>query len=289
MRRLVTLSPAALAAAGLALTGLALTGFAADPPADDVTPAGHTEPAAETDAAASEAEPGPNEKQETDVEARRRRARERFDYEVREDLFAGFAGDAEALARGLATCEAKLKAEPEHAQAMVWRGAGRMFLAGQKFQTGDTLGGFTLWSQALADMDRAVEIEPDDIGVRIPRAAVLVGAGRNAPPAMGRPLLEKVRGDFELILETHEGHIAAAAAKGRTVTPSDIGEHPWGELRMGLADVYRLLGEREKSRAQLEAVRADLPGTDYATRAGEWLRAEPDATLAHNCLGCHGG
>ena len=51
---------------------------------------------------------------------------ERFDNVVREDLFAGFAGDADALARGLKKCDEALAKNPKHAEALVWRGAARV-------------------------------------------------------------------------------------------------------------------------------------------------------------------
>jgi outer membrane protein assembly factor BamD (BamD/ComL family) len=67
----------------------------------------------------------------------------------------------------------------------------------------------------------------------------------------------------------------------------DIGEHPLGELRMGLADVYRMLGRIDESRSQLEAVVKELPNTDYSKEADKWLAAKPTEKLAHNCIGCH--
>ncbi len=65
---------------------------------------------------------------------------------------------------------------------------------------------------------------------------------------------------------------------------SEIGEHPLGELRMGLADVHRSLGDLEKSKIHLEAVMKELPNTEYAKEAEKWLAAKPTAKLAHNCI-----
>lgn len=56
---------------------------------------------------------------------------------------------------------------------------------------------------------------------------------------------------------------------------------------MGLADVYRRLGELDKSREQLLALRAALPDSDYARRAEKWLAADVTLKLSHNCIGCH--
>ncbi len=200
---------------------------------------------------------------------------ERFDLKVREDLFDGFQGDKEALKRGMQACEDTLAEEPEHAEALVWRGAARVFLSGEAFQKGDPIKGMGYWTTGLEDMDKAVELEPDNIGVLIPRAAVLLPAGRSAPRAMGLPLLHRVKTDLERTYERQKDML------------DQLGEHPLGELRMGLADVYRALGEQEKSKEQLLAVRKELPESPYAERAEKWLQAGPNKKLGHSCIGCH--
>ena len=199
----------------------------------------------------------------------------RFDHQVREDLFAGFEGDEEALQRGLNTCEEVLKKNPKHAEALVWRGAARVFLSGEQFGKGDMINGMKNWSGGIKDMDRAKELEPDNVGVLIPRAAVMLPAGKSAPPAMGVPVLKKVREDFETVYERQKNVL------------DQLGEHPHGELRMGLADVYRALGAPEKSKAQLVAVIKELPESDYAEVAQKWLTAPANKKLSHNCIGCH--
>lgn len=201
--------------------------------------------------------------------------KERFDMTVREDFFAGFQGDDEALARGFKKCDAVLAKNSKHAEAMVWRGAGRVFQAGQLFQKQKPAEALPLWTSGLKDLDDAVAIEPNNVGVRIPRAAVLLPAGRLSPPVMGKPLLAKALQDFETIYKMQEKDL------------SKLGTHPHGELRMGMADAYRLVGERDKSKAQLEAIVKELPGSKYEARAKEWLAAKPDAKLEHNCIGCH--
>lgn len=199
----------------------------------------------------------------------------RFDLKVREDLFAGFNGDAEALKRGMKKCEDALKAKPNHAEAMVWLGGARVYLAGEAFSRGEVLKGMQNWTKGLAEMDKAVELEPNNIGVLIPRAAVLLPAGRSAPAAMGRPVLQRVLKDFERAYARQKNQL------------DQMGEHPLGELRMGLADVYRVLGQDAKSREHLLAVQKELPDTEYAKRATKWLAAPAGTKLAHNCIGCH--
>lgn len=199
----------------------------------------------------------------------------RFDMVVREDIFDGFNGDAKAMKRGVAKCDEVLAKNPKHAEAMVWRGGARVFQAGVAFSSGNAGEGMKLWSSGLKDMDTAVELEPDNIAIRIPRAAVLMPASLNVPEFMAKPLLQKSKADFEKILETQKNML------------DELGEHPLGELRMGLADVYRRLGEMDKSQSQLEAIKAALPDTEYSDRAEKWLAADVKQKLSHNCIGCH--
>ena len=200
---------------------------------------------------------------------------ERFDQLVREDLFAGFNGDKDALARGMKNCEEALKKDPKNAEALVWRGAGRVYLGGQAIQDKKQAEGIKLFLSGQKDMDDAVKLDPKNVGVRIPRASVLMPASGGMPAAMAKPLLEKVREDFETIYELQKDSL------------EKIGSHPKGELRMGLADVYRRLGNADKSKEQLEIVVKELPDTKYSARATQWLAAKPDAKLAHSCIGCH--
>jgi tetratricopeptide (TPR) repeat protein len=199
----------------------------------------------------------------------------RFDLKVREDFFAGFEGNKEALERAMKTCETVLAKEPKHAEAMVWLGSGQVFLSGQFFNKGNVAEGMKSWQAGLSNMDKAAELEPDNIGVLIPRAAVLIPASRGLPEVIRKPVLESVLKNFEHVYEQQKGEL------------DKIGEHPLGELRMGLAEIYRRLGRADDSKLQLEAVLKELPNTDYATEATTWLAAKPNDKLAHNCIGCH--
>ncbi len=94
-----------------------------------------------------------------DSAAPRRAAR--FDMKVREDMFAGFDGDEEAFKRAMELIDRTLAENPNHAQALTWRGSGRMFLAGQAFRRGATAEGMKLQTDGLADLDRGVALAPD--------------------------------------------------------------------------------------------------------------------------------
>jgi tetratricopeptide (TPR) repeat protein len=203
---------------------------------------------------------------------------ERFDLKVRTYFFAGFSGNAASLATGMTMCEEALKADPKNAEALVWHGGGLLFQAGQAFQKGDSQNGMQLWTRGLKEMDDAVAIAPEDLGVRIPRGAVLFASSRNLPsPEMARPLVEKAVGDFE------------EAYKLQGPDLSKLGTHPHGELMIGLADGYNRLGNQEKAQEWFERIQKDMPGTAYAKSAATWLETKSLAPEQAGCLGCHTG
>src|SRR5215208_3849596 len=103
----------------------------------------------------------------------------RFDVLVRADFFAGFGGDEARLARGMEACERSLAENPKHPEALVWHGSGLAFQAGMAFQRNDGPTGTALWSRGLAEMDEAVALAPENVGVLIPRGAMLLTATRS--------------------------------------------------------------------------------------------------------------
>ncbi|MDX2154145.1 MAG: hypothetical protein SFV54_25620 [Bryobacteraceae bacterium] len=199
----------------------------------------------------------------------------RFDHVVRNDFFAGFAGNREAFERAMKATEAVLKSDAKHAEALAWHGSGLMQQAGELFRQGDQQKGVALWSKALAEMEEAVAIAPRNVGVRAPRGATLFTASRFAPPQQSRPLLEAAIQDYETILDVQTAHF------------DKIGVHPKGELLFGLAEGYSRLNDATKARAFFERITRELPGTVYAKRADKWLaggKLEPAET---RCVGCH--
>jgi hypothetical protein len=72
---------------------------------------------------------------------------DRFDMKVRESFFAGFAGDKDAMTRGMKASEEVLAANPKHAEALVWHGSGLTFASGQWFRSGDQQKGMELWTR----------------------------------------------------------------------------------------------------------------------------------------------
>jgi thioredoxin-like negative regulator of GroEL len=170
-----------------------------------------------------------------------------------------------------------LATDPNHAEALVWRGDGRLFLAGQAFQRGAFADGQALAAQATADMDRAVALAPDNIAVRVPRAAGLLPFARGMRP-FNRPEADRLTrtaiGDFEFVV--------AASTPGW----SKLGEHGRGELLGALADGWLALGETAKANAYLDRMSSELESTPYAKNAAV-RRADPAAKVPLTCLGCH--
>jgi hypothetical protein len=202
-------------------------------------------------------------------------ASERFDMLVRSDFFAGFAGDRDRLARAMAACERQLSENPSHAEAMVWHGAGLLFQAGEAFQTGDAARGGELWSRGLAEMSRAVALEPDKVGVRIPRGAVLLQASRNLPDDRQRPLLELAVGDYERVLAIQAPYFQT------------LSEHARAQLLFGAADGWARLGRQDRARDYFSKLVADLPSSPLAPGARQWLATGELPSMALGCVGCH--
>lgn len=202
---------------------------------------------------------------------------ERFDNKVRDDFFSGFAGNAKALERAMTACESLLKKEPDHPEALVWHGCGVTFQAGQAFQKGDYPQGIALRQKGLSEMDRAVKLAPQDIAVRIPRATCLIPASRNVPaPEQQRALLQRAREDLEVVYRVQQPVL------------SKLSGHSRGELLMGLAEVYKRLGEKEQAKKILDEVTLTCASTPYADEANRWLKpATTETKFQHTCIGCH--
>ena len=200
---------------------------------------------------------------------------ERFDERVREFFFAGFAGNEDALERGMAICEETLAADPDHPPALVWQAAGWQFQSAMAFAKGDWGAGMTLFDESLAQFDRAVSLAPDDVEVLIPRATALQASARYIAHAPTRTsLLETVAGDFSRILDLRAPNFGALSVHSR------------GELLGGFADALWRLERRDEAGAYLKRMIAELPDSPYALMARQQLD-NPDTNAQLTCLGCH--
>lgn len=201
-----------------------------------------------------------------------------FEFQVRELVFRGLDGDIAALEEALALCARALDVDETDAQALVWHGSTSLVLAGVAYESGDFGRGGMLWQRALDDMAHAVQLEPDNIAVLIPRAAALLGAARNVPfPSQAEELTRIAVGDYERVLEAQRPYF------------DRMSEHARGELLLGLADGHHRLDNRDQVVRYMELIQAELPGTAYSDEAHAYLSADPaSATLSvRTCQGCH--
>jgi hypothetical protein len=201
-------------------------------------------------------------------------APQRFDYQVRADFFAGVEGDAARLQKVMDLCEQTLADNPRHAEAMVWHGAARVVQSRSRFEAGDMAEGGRLFQAGLQEMSDAVGLAPDNPGVLIPRAAVLLEATKGMPPDMARPLLESGVASYEHVLEIQTPYFER------------IGDHAKGELLFGLAEGSARLGRQDKARAYFERLIRDAPTSGQVPRAKEWM-ASGHLPSGLSCVGCH--
>ena len=204
-------------------------------------------------------------------------SQDRFDMKVRNYFFAGLAGDAASLQKGMRICEDILAKDPQQPEALVWHGTGLVAESREAFQKGDQQNGAALWQRGLDEMDQAEAVAPNDLGVRIVRGAVLLVASQYLPSEAARPLIEKGLSDYE----------KAYSVQGPDL--SHLGTHKSGELMIGMADAYARLGQQDKAQQWFERIQKELPGTPYASSAAAWLGTKTLAPQQAGCLGCHSG
>src|SRR5918993_537755 len=204
-------------------------------------------------------------------------AQERFDaFQVQLDFFAGMAGDQARFQRAMSATEQALAANPDNGSALVWHGLGVATLSQREFEAGKPEAAMAMLQRGLAEMARAVELEPDNIGVRIPRGSALREISRSMPPGMAEPLLEAARTDFQHTFDLQQHRL------GEVGTP-----HPLGELLQGLGDIYSRQGRAEEAAKYYGMIHERLPGTEYAARAAEWAATrQPLAQARTQCIGC---
>lgn len=206
---------------------------------------------------------------------------ERFDIKVRKLFFAGFKGDEAALAAGMKICEDTLAANPNDGEAMVWHGSGLYYRSWKIYLKGDKERGLELRRAAVAEMDKGVELQPNMVGVRVQRGAVMLGAFRSGAlePEEAQIALSKGISDYE-----------AAYNIQKDTFFKYLGEHPRGELMLGLADAYSRLGNEQKAVYWFTRIQSELKGTPYELSANTWLKErKPLPVKMAGCITCHTG
>jgi tetratricopeptide (TPR) repeat protein len=199
---------------------------------------------------------------------------ERFDFKVRQDFFDGMRGDAAALDRAQKLCEDTLARNPNHAEAMVWHGAALAARSREAFQRGDRDAGMALYTKALGEMDHAVDLAPQSVGVRIPRGAVYLAMAPHVPEPERTKLAERGVADYEATLAAQASYF------------STLSLHSREQLLYGLTDGYAMLGQTDKARATYERMQHDAAGSELLPRAAERAAGHEVAGNAP-CEQCH--
>jgi tetratricopeptide (TPR) repeat protein len=127
----------------------------------------------------------------------------------------------------------------------------------------------------MADLDRALMLEPNNIAVLVPRAAVLLAVARNQrDAARTQELAARAAANFESALAL------------RRPAFDHLGQHNRGEYLAGLAESWALAGDRAAAERYLRRIVAELPDSRYAERATAKLANWEDRQPL-NCQSCH--
>ena len=189
-------------------------------------------------------------------------AEERFDEQVRADFFDGMRGDDAAMARAMKVCEDTLARNPKHAEAMVWHGAGIVAQSRNAFATGNQAHGIELYTKGIAEMDEAVALAPDNVGVRIPRGAVYLAMAPFVPEPEKTKLLERGISDYEQTYKLQEGYF------------SKLTLHAREQLLYGLTNGYATLGKADKAQTYFEKMKVAAADSELLPRAASRARGE---------------
>jgi hypothetical protein len=133
-----------------------------------------------------------------------------------------------------------------------------------------------LFGRGLGEMNRAVNLAPDRVGVLVPRGATLFEATRFMPPAQAEPLLRLAVTDFERALE-----LQAAVF-------DSLSGHAKGELLFGLADGYARLSDNEKARGYFDRMTREGGPSPRREYAAAWLTGSAPQRIP-SCGPCHAG
>ncbi len=125
-------------------------------------------------------------------------------------------------------------------------------------------------------MDEAVALEPDNVGVLIPRGATLLPASRFVrSPDESKALLQKGVNDYERVLEIQKAYFASLSGHAR------------GELLFGLAEGWQRLGNAEKSRGYFQRIVNEAQGSERQKQAKAFLDTGTLPASTQSCTGCH--
>ena len=199
---------------------------------------------------------------------------EAFDERVRADFFDGLRGDTAAMDRAMKVCEDELAKNPKHAEAMVWHGAGVVGRASLAFRAGDRATGMELYTKGLGEMDAAVALEPQNVGVRIPRGAVVLAMAPFVPEPEKTKLLERGVSDYETTYALQKDRFEKLTLHSRE------------QLLYGLVDGYANMQQLDKAGERFALMQKQAAGSELLPRAEKRARGEAVDGPAP-CEQCH--
>ncbi len=185
-----------------------------------------------------------------------------FERQVFADFVKAAQGDEEARQRLIAECERALEVDAEHAEAIAWRGAARMFEAGKASSSGDFRAAMNHTNTSLADLNRARELEPENPGVRMVAANMLLSLAKH------HPIENMASGYARQGIEDAQVALAKLQANWDK-QPAEVK----GQLLLGVAEAFAKLGEATKARDWFNRVIGAVPGTTWAQQAQAWIEA----------------
>jgi len=185
-----------------------------------------------------------------------------FERAVFADFVKAAQGDDDALQRLIEACERAIEADPKHAEAIAWRGASKMFEAGAASEGGNFMAAMQHTNAALADLNKARELEPENPGVRMVSAQMLLNLAKHHP-------IDRMANEY-----AKQGIADAIAALSKLYAnwasqPTDVK----GQLMSGVAEGYVKLGKTTEARDWYNRVIGAVPGTTWAKQAQAWIDA----------------
>jgi len=185
-----------------------------------------------------------------------------FEREVFADFVEAAQGNAAARQRLLDKCETVIEGDAQHAEAIAWRGAVRMFQAGTASAAGDFRAAMQHTNDSLADLDRARTLEPENPGVRMVAAQMLLSLAKNHPIAnMAKGYAKQGIEDAKVAL--------SMLYDNWNKQPTDVK----GQLLLSVAEGYDKLGKATEARDWFNRVIGAAPGTAWAEQAQAWIDA----------------
>ena len=199
---------------------------------------------------------------------------------VREDIFAGFlAGDMVRFEAGMAKVERELRADPSNADALSWRGGGKLLRAVRAHESGRGEVFARLYGDAQADFAKAAELAGSG-GAAMGVIAIVGGSYA--------VFADRFPADLRREAWTRAQENYLALRKLQQPFFEQLPSHMRGEVLAGLAQAAQRLGDKETADRRLGELIAALPASMYASRARRW-QEEPaiaDKTSI-TCQSCH--